>query len=397
MVCGVTPQPPAGARASLDSVPGARDGDAVMSGTRDRTLTADDESRRQAALDAYAILDSQPEQAFDDIVRLAVTLCDVPAASISLIDRDRVWFKAQIGVDQAQVPREQSLCNHAIDQPGRTLVVDDLLLDPIPAAGRRRLGGKPPRFYAGVPLLSPEGYALGTVSVADVVPRQLSAAQIEGLELLARQTRHLLELRRLMLEQNRLLSAREAAAQRAERNWAELQRRHEALQATADRDALTGLLNRAAMERLLEEARARDTGEPTPYCLLLIDIDHFKKINDRYGHLLGDEALRALARAVTDSIRKGDIAVRYGGEEILVILPDVDPASAVDIATRIRETIAGEPLPFRLTVSIGIAAGDLTVDPPERTFHRADQALYRAKAAGRDRTVVDEAGGAGPA
>src|SRR5688572_30127651 len=116
-----------------------------MSATRAPTPTAEDEAARQAALDAYAILDSAPEQAFDDIVRLAVTLCDVPAASISLIDRDRVWFKAQIGVDQPQVPRDLSLCNHAIDEPGRTLVVNDLLIDPIPAAGRRRLHGKPPR------------------------------------------------------------------------------------------------------------------------------------------------------------------------------------------------------------------------------------------------------------
>jgi GAF domain-containing protein len=101
--------------------------------------TDDSEAARQAALGAYAIVDSGPEQAFDDIVRLAVTLCGVSAASISLIDRDRVWFKAQIGVDQSQVSRELSLCNHAIDQPGRTLVIDDLDIDPIPAAKRRRL------------------------------------------------------------------------------------------------------------------------------------------------------------------------------------------------------------------------------------------------------------------
>ena len=88
------------------------------------------EAARQAALDAYAIVDSGAEQAFDDIVRLAVTLCGVSAASISLIDHDRVWFKAQIGVDQSQVARELSLCNHAIDQPGRTLVIDDLDIDP---------------------------------------------------------------------------------------------------------------------------------------------------------------------------------------------------------------------------------------------------------------------------
>jgi diguanylate cyclase (GGDEF)-like protein len=361
-----------------------------MSVTRAPPPTAEDEAARQAALDAYAILDSAPEQAFDDIVCLAVTLCAVPAGSISLIDRDRVWFKAQIGVDQTQVPRELSLCNHAIDEPGRTLVINDLAIDPIPAAKRRRLSGQPPRFYAGVPLLSPDGYALGTVSVADIVPRELTAAQIVGLELLARQTQHLLELRRFMLEQGRLLSAREAAALRAERDRAELQRRHEALQESATRDPLTGLLNRAAMDRLIEDAKTRDPEERAPYCLLMIDIDYFKQINDRHGHLLGDEALRAVAAAVTASIRKGDVAVRYGGEEFLVVLPGTELAGAAEVAHRIREAVAATVMPFHLTVSVGVAAGDPVVDRPEQTFDRADQALYRAKARGRDCIAVDD-------
>ena len=351
---------------------------------------AADEAARQAALDAYAILDSAPEQAFDDIVRLAQMLCEVPAASISLIDRDRVWFKAQVGVDQAQVPRDQSLCNHAIVSPGRTLVVDDLAIDPIPAARRRRLGGKPPRFYAGVPLLGPDGHALGTLSVADVVPRHLSPAQVEGLELLARQTQHLLELRHFMLEQRRLLSTREAAAQDAEQARADLQRRHEALQETANRDPLTGLFNRVAMERMIAEALQRDPSERSPYSLLLLDIDHFKQVNDRHGHLAGDDALRAIATAVIATIRKDDIAVRYGGEEIVVYLARATLAEASEIAQRIRERVAQAPLPFTLTVSIGIAAGDPMRDQPIQVFQRADQALYRAKATGRDRVVVDD-------
>jgi diguanylate cyclase (GGDEF)-like protein len=351
---------------------------------------AADEAVRQAVLDAYAILDSAPEQAFDDIVRLAQMLCEVPAASISLIDRDRVWFKAQIGVDQAQVPRDQSLCNHAIVSPGRTLVVDDLAIDPIPAARRRRLGGKPPRFYAGVPLLDPDGHALGTLSVADVVPRHLSPGQVEGLELLARQTQHLLELRRFMLEQRHLLSTREAAAQDAEQARADLQRRHEVLQESANRDPLTGLFNRVAMERMVAEALQRDPSERSPYSLLLLDIDHFKQVNDRHGHLAGDDALRAVAMAVTATIRKDDIAVRYGGEEIVVYLARATLADASEIAQRIRDRVAQAPLPFALTVSIGIAAGDPTRDQPIQVFQRADQALYRAKATGRDRVVVDD-------
>lgn len=348
------------------------------------------EAARQAALDAYAIVDTGPEQAFDDIVKLAMMLCGVCAASISLIDRDRVWFKAQVGVDQSQVARELSLCSHAIDDPRRTLVIEDLDVDPIPAARRRRLHGRPPRFYAGVPLCSPDGHPLGTLSVADTVPRRLSAEQIEGLELLARQTQHLLELRRLMLEQGRLLTAREAAAQRAEQARAELQQRHEKLKESASHDPLTGLLNRAAMEDLLHAAQRQDSPERLPYTLLLLDIDHFKLVNDRHGHLAGDEALRAVADAVSASIRKSDIAVRFGGEEILVYLPGTPLAGAAEVAHRIRERIAQAPLPFAITVSVGIAAGDPQRDRPERIFDRADQALYRAKASGRDRVVIDD-------
>lgn len=360
-----------------------------MSATR-APAPAADETARLAALQAYAILDTPPEQAFDDIVRLAVTLCAVPAATISLIDRDRVWFKAQVGIDQPQVPREHSLCNHAIDDPGRTLVVADLAVDPIPAARRRRLGGRPPRFYAGVPLLGPDGHALGALSVADVEPRQLTDAQIEGLQLLARQTQHLLELRRLMREQGSLLTAREQAAQRAELARAEWQQRHDALRRVASLDPLTGLLNRTAMEELLAEAMKVAPEQRMPYSLLLLDIDHFKQVNDRHGHLAGDDVLRSVAQCVLHTIRQGDVAVRFGGEEILVYLPGTTLAEAAEVAHRIRDAVAHAPMTFPVTVSVGVAAGDPTRDRPEQTFDRADQALYRAKQGGRDRVAADD-------
>jgi diguanylate cyclase (GGDEF)-like protein len=361
-----------------------------MSATREPVVAAADEAARLAALQAYAILDTPPEQAFDDIVRLAVTLCGAPAATISLIDRDRVWFKARIGVDQPQVPREHSLCNHAIDAPGRTLVVEDLAADPSAAAGRRRLEGKPPRFYAGVPLLSPDGYALGALSVADVEAHHLTDAQVEGLQLLARQTQHLLELRRLMKEQGRLLTAREQAAKNAEQARAEWQQRHEALRRVASLDPLTGLLNRGAMEELLAEALKVAPDKRLPYSLLLLDIDHFKLVNDRHGHLVGDSVLRAVAQAVLQTIRQGDVAVRYGGEEILIYLPATTLAEATEVAHRIRVAVAEAPLVLPVTVSVGVAAGEPTRDRPEQTFDRADQALYRAKQAGRDRVVADD-------
>src|SRR5688572_10906602 len=331
------------------------------------------ESVRQAALDRYAIVDTAPEQAFDDIVRLAATLCDMPAAAISLIDRDRLWFKARIGIDQSQLQRTRSLCGHAIDAPHEMLVVQDLEQHPV-YAQRRRLLGLPPRFYAGVPLLSPEGHALGVLSVGDTVPRTLTPQQLEGLRLLARQTQHLLELRRYLSEQGRRLTEADAVARDAEQERDALQRRHDDLEYVATHDALTGLLNRRGLGRLREKAMGQ--GEPGPYVLAVLDIDHFKQINDRYGHAFGDRTLCAIAAAITRSVRATDFAVRYGGEEFLVILPDTRLDTGAEIAERIRRQVldVGLPVPMPVTVSIGIADGEPGVDTPEGVFERADQA-----------------------
>lgn len=348
-----------------------------------------DEAARQAALDRYAIVDTAPEQAFDDIVRLAATLCDAPAAAITLIDRERLWFKAQIGLDQSELPRVQSLCGQVIDTPERTLVVEDLANDP-GYARRRRLGGRPPRFYAGVPLLGPEGHALGVVCVMDLVPRRMEPRQLEALELLARQTGHLLELRRYALQQGRLLSEREAATRHLQDAQADLQRRHDDLQHVARHDPLTGLLNRVALEQLRNRPGAMAKLEASAYSLAMLDLDHFKQVNDRHGHLLGDRALRAVAESITACIRQGDVAVRYGGEEFLIVLPATPLSGAFEVAERIRVRVADSTLPFPISISIGLAAGDPQRDTPELVFERADQALYRAKATGRNRVVADD-------
>lgn len=360
-----------------------------MSAVRTPLPPIADEARRQAALDAYAVVDTVPEQAYDDIVRLAVTLCDVPAAAISLIDHERQWFKAQIGLNTRETPRAEAICDQAIRQPDRMLVIDDLTQSGLQESSLR-IDGDPARFYAGVPLLSPDGQPLGTVCVLDSRPRTLTPSQREGLEVLARQTQHLLELRRYAMEQRRLLSEREAFAQRLEDAHADLQRRNDLLQHSATHDALTGLLNRAALAQLRDNTDAMKQLQQSPYTLMLLDVDHFKDVNDRHGHLLGDRALRAVADAVAVSIRERDVAVRYGGEEFLILLPDTRLASAVQVAERIRQRIAQAPLPFTLTVSIGLAAGEPTRDWSEQVFDRADQALYKAKATGRNRVVVDD-------
>ncbi len=153
------------------------------------------EADRLAALYELHVLDTAPENDFDDIVKLASTVCGVPMSLVGLIDIDRQWFKAKIGTDLAEIPRDLSFCGHAI--LGRdVLVVPDTHQDP-------RFAGNPTvaqhggvRFYAGAPLITSDGFALGTLSVLDAQPRTLDTEQVQALRALARQVTSQLELRR---------------------------------------------------------------------------------------------------------------------------------------------------------------------------------------------------------
>ena len=347
-----------------------------------------DHSGRLAAIESLP--DVSPQQAYDDIVLLAASLCDTPAAAILLCDHGRQWPKAQFGADYLQSPRAQAICSVAIADRAQLLLIDDVAKDARFAATAVRIAQAPLRFFAGATLLGPDGCALGTLCVMDARPRQLSATQCAGLMALARQTRHLFGVHRQSLEQQHLLSQFQAASQLQAQAQAELEQRNATLQRTASRDELTGLLNRTALAQLRDNPRAMQKLQSASYSLALLDVDHFKQVNDRHGHLLGDRALRVVADAVTASVREGDVAVRYGGEEFLIVLPGTGLTGAFEVAQRVRERVAASSLPFALTVSIGIASGDPERDQPEQVFERADQALYQAKAAGRDRVVADD-------
>lgn len=351
------------------------------------------EAARQAVLDTYEIVDTAPEQAFDDIVLLARMVCATPVAMVTFVDRERQWFKAREGVAATETPRSESICAIAMRSPEGVYIVRDVLADPDLPMRHADSEGRLLRFYAGVPLRSPEGFALGALCVLDHEPRELSPAQQIGLEALARQAQHLVELGMRGRRQRELLQQRTHAAQLLEHERADLQRRHDDLKHEASHDPLTGLLNRNALEKLRTNPSAMQRLDAACYVFAVVDIDHFKHVNDRHGHLLGDQALRAVAQVVVNCIRKGDVAARYGGEEFLAVLPATPLPGAYEVAERIREAASRLPLPFPVTVSIGLAAGDPASDTPEQVFERADQALYRAKADGRNRVVaaVDEA------
>ena len=172
-------------------------------------MTVLDEADRQRELDAQHLVDSLPEQAYDDIVHLAALICDAPIALVTLIDRDRQWFKASTGLDDTGTRRDEAFCNHAIARPDRLMEVPDAHDDPRFGHNRLVTGPLGIRYYAGMPLVTPKGAAFGTVCVLDREPRFLDARQKEGLAALARLTMSLFEARhgRLKREREEVLAA----------------------------------------------------------------------------------------------------------------------------------------------------------------------------------------------
>ena len=164
------------------------------------------EAERLAALHRYNILDTEYEQAFDDVTWLASRLCDAPIAVVNLIDAERQWFKSEIGLGVRETPLDISICAHAILQPG-LFVVPDTQGDPRFADNPLVTGDPRLRFYAGALLETPDGHALGTLCVLDYQPRTLSEAQLQGLAALGRQVMTLIEAR-LAAAEVRLLNER---------------------------------------------------------------------------------------------------------------------------------------------------------------------------------------------
>jgi diguanylate cyclase (GGDEF)-like protein len=158
-------------------------------------------------------------------------------------------------------------------------------------------------------------------------------------------------------------------------------------------DSLTGLCNRAFFDVSLESEAARSARTNTPFSLLLIDVDHFKWINDTYGHQLGDTVLQAIARVLRQTVRKSDMAFRYGGEEFALVLPDTPIPSARILAERVHSEIAELARGYShfrqpLTVSVGISCASGDLRDPHLLIEQADCALYAAKRNGRNRTEI---------
>lgn len=330
-------------------------------------LRLDDEAGRLAALRRYEILDTEPEKEFSDIVTLLKSIFNVTAASVNLIDADRQWSKASAGAPDVHCRRQDAFCDYTIRGAG-SLLVEDASVDSRFLNNPFVTGAAHIRAYLGVPLTTPDGYNIGALCVFDTEPHKFTAADQEVLHNLAKVVISQLELR---------LVSRQ--------------------------DGLTGALTRSAfldkMERVAAAAAAAASAEDDsldrgPTTLLMLDLDHFKVVNDTFGHPVGDLALRHLAQTIKAHLRRTDDLGRLGGEEFGVLLSKVGAEMALELAERLRQALAAAPLAelsgHPLTLSIGIA--ELVPGEMRDTWlARADQALYAAKHAGRNRCILADA------
>jgi diguanylate cyclase (GGDEF)-like protein len=343
----------------------------------------DTEHRRLTQLQGYGILDTDYEQAYDDLLMIAAGICGTPMGSVSLIDSDRQWFKAQLGLPVAQTSRDVAFCAHAILQPEKVMVVPDALEDQRFHDNPLVTGEPNIRFYAGAPLVGSGGEAVGTLCVMDSAPRQLTATQVDAMARLSRQVVALLELRKAYQELARHLSEREWYERQLDQHQQALIQENAELTQQSRTDALTGLPNRRAFNAVMEQALADAIANSRALSLAIIDIDHFKSINDLHGHPVGDATLVAIAQALQAQAASVATVARFGGEEFAAVLPGMDLLAAERHCQFMREAVANLSQGLPATVSIGVtefAHGDSI----SQLYTRADEALYAAKRAGRD-------------
>jgi len=349
----------------------------------------DNEAQRQRALERYRILDTPPEAAFDDLLRIATAICGTPMGSISLIDRDRQWFKSRIGLDKPETPREEAFCAHAILDPERVMVVPDAHQDPRFSGNPSVLGSPGIRFYAGAPLRSPDGMALGTLCVMNAEPQTLSPQQISGLEALARQVSQHLEMRLLSRSFHDHLNDQAQYEGEMERYQRALEAHNADLAEQTRTDPLTGLANRRAFMAAMESAIEAADRDDRNFSVAILDIDHFKIVNDVHGHAAGDRVLAEVAGYLRDCSGGHGLVARLGGEEFVWLMRDIGIREAELQCHYLCERVRSGSQALPITISVGLAHWRRG-ESGAGLLERADGALYAAKRGGRDRVEVSD-------
>jgi diguanylate cyclase (GGDEF)-like protein len=315
-----------------------------------------EEERRLAALHALNLLDTEPEERFDRITRLAQRVFGTQIATFTLVDADRQWFKSDVGAAGKEDPRSISFCSHAILDP-ETTVIEDARLD-VRFSDNPLVTGDPNiRFYAGHPVNGPGGETIGTLCVIDDKPRLAADFDHKAL-------------------------AEFAAMVEAEVVSLSL----------AIGDELTGLANRRGFEmlgeRLVTAARRLDL----PLSVIYADLDNMKPINDTHGHESGDAALIEVADILGSTLRASDLVARLGGDEFCALLVGGAAKAAPTLIARVEGELAARNAvaerPWSLSLSLGLAESPADEDTSLWDIvAAADAAMFeakRAKKAGRD-------------
>ncbi len=315
------------------------------------------ETERLNKLMGYDILDTAPEKPFDKITQLASTMFDTPVSLVSFVDEKRQWLKSKVGIYMKEIPREISFCAH-------TICVDEVMVIPDTFEDKRFkqnplvVNYPEMRFYAGTPLRTSDGFNIGTLSIIDNHPKEFSQNEEMMLQ----------KLGSLVMQE---MSLREDAAC----------------------DYLTKAMNRRTFINLLNKEIKRANRHGAEFCLAILDIDNFKKVNDEHGHLAGDEVLKAMSKLCEHNIRLSDIWCRLGGEEFACMLIGTDAENANKVVNKLRKMVAETKVKtdkgdIGITVSAGICEyKDMEVS---ELIENADKALYAAKAAGRNQVCISE-------
>jgi diguanylate cyclase (GGDEF)-like protein len=334
-----------------------------------------DETARVEALRATQLLDSEPDELFDRIVRIVCTTLNVPVSLVSLVDSDRQWFKARCGLEARETPRNVSFCAWAVleDEP---FVVEDATQDPRFADNPLVTSAPFMRFYAGVPLRS-GGQRIGSLCAIDYTPRTLAPQDLLVLKQLARMVEDLIELRSAALGAVQSLNDWGGRPLLDSGTGARL--RQQFL-----RDPLTGLPNRLVVEDAVARHAAR-APEGARALLAVVDVDNLAAVNEAGSHAHGDAMLVAMARRLRHLAGPGDLAARIGGSTFLVWLQsDTDDcagrAQALHGALNRPVQVAGQVI--HGSVTMGHSRFGPDGRDAETLLVRAEAALRHAKSQG---------------
>jgi diguanylate cyclase (GGDEF)-like protein len=324
-------------------------------------------------LQAMGIDDPAALEDFDVLARVASLVTGAPNAFVSFADDHDLWQASNVVPKGKRLRLKSTLCSALLDGDEDTLVTTDVSSDPRTSAIAARQPDSPIVTYAGALLKAEDGRKLGTLCVTDRVERRLDDAQIQLLRGLARQAMNLVSLRAAKRELT------EALARMTE---------------LARTDGLTGLLNRRAFYEEAEALRKLVDRQQGTLTLAVLDLDHFKRINDDRGHAAGDAVLGDVGKLLQAALRTTDRVGRIGGEEFAIAMPFTTLSAAGPILERLRSSIAGRLIkhdkkPIRVTISGGLAEVQAHETRIDGAMGRADQALYGAKAAGRNRIQID--------